>query len=161
MELEPADFSKVSAISNFTSLSLGFKFDSPLGINESPNNILGTIFKIDTETNQVWIKNPSERLINSLDGKGNHEFKIFDTSDGANFSPAFTPKNGWGYGDNATAYYKDANDKRIGIYDSPKPGLVTYREHEDTENEKLKSIRVVKPDQIGAFADLYKSLINE
>tara|TARA_A100001011_G_C14280257_1_gene831263 strand:+ start:360 stop:1157 length:798 start_codon:yes stop_codon:yes gene_type:complete len=160
MELEQDDFSSVSAISNFTSLSVAFQFDSP-SANQSPNDILGTIFKIDTETNQVWVKDPSERLINSLDGRARHEFVIFDNTDGANFSPSFVPKNAWGYGDNATAYYKDSNDKRIGIYDSPKPGLVTYREFEEDENEKLKSIRIVKPDQIGAFAELYKTLINE
>ena len=162
LELKPDDFSKVAAISNFTSLSLGFQYNSPLGQNESPANVLGTIHKIDLDTHQLWIKNPSTRLINSLNGKTNHEtYKIFDTSDGDNFSPAFQPQDGWGYGDNATAYYKDANGKRIGIYDSPKPSRVTYREFEDEENESLRSIRIVKPDQIVQFAELYKNLINE
>ena len=31
LELKPDDFSKVAAISNYTSLSLGFQYDSPLG----------------------------------------------------------------------------------------------------------------------------------
>ena len=157
IELKPEDFSKVTAISDYSNLSINRT------LIDSPKKPQGKIFKVDPETNQIWISSPSNDIRAAFRGSKPNvpSLRITDTSDGDTFSPSFSPSDGWEFGWQATAYYKDSDGNRIGIYDSPKPGRVTYFEFEEEENEKLRSIRIVKPDQIGAFVDLYETLINE
>ena len=71
---------------------------------------------------------------------------------------------GWGAAWQAPYYYKGTNDSRQTITDAVAAGAVsnpyTYSEFLEDENNALTAIRIVKPNYIAEFAEVYKEYVN-
>jgi len=137
----------------------------------SPGVAIGKFHKIDQEKHQVWIKrNPrylSHRLQNHLakSGHGRLDLRlyVYNSPDTILYSPSISFRRGWQYAWQAPKEYQGASNSPKtfyeAIYANATSNPLTYRQFEEDTNEVKTKIRVIKPQHISEFSELYKRLV--
>lgn len=168
LESSPSDN---SILNNFNTsprtIYIGFKSDSPTDKNWSPAASIGKFYKIDQEKHQVWVENRTQRLQNHLakSGHGRLDLRlyVYNSPDTTIHSPSISFRRGWQYAWQAPKEYQGASDSPKtfyeAIYANATSNPLTYRQFEEDTNEVRTKIRVIKPQHIGEFSELYKRLV--
>jgi hypothetical protein len=171
LESSPSDN---TILSNFNTsprtIYVGFKSDSPVDKSWSPASSIGKFYKIDQQRNQVWIENRTERLQNHVarSGHGRLDLRLYVWNDSPHLqptrcSPSISFRRGWQYAWQAPEEYQGANNSPKtfyeAIYNNATSNPLTYRQFETDTNELKTKIRVIKPQHIAEFAELYKRLV--
>ena len=183
LELSPHSVTRLGEYANpISSLSFGVSNGLFSGDADTYTTI-GMGYKIDSERNQLWLKPDSTdtavKFRNYVtSGKTYPSTNTTDRGDGTtvpSISIRFnTVGNGydvdntlgvvasWGAAWQAPYYYT-SNGSRISTFDHVVAGggtPYTYSEYLEDENQKLTAIRVVKPNYIAEFAEVYKEYVN-
>lgn len=146
---------------------IGFKSDSPTDKSWSPAISIGKFYKIDQGKHQVWVENRTQRLQNHLakSGHGRLDLRlyVYNSPDTTMHSPSISFRRGWQYAWQAPKEYQGASDSPKTFYDAiyanATSNPLTYRQFISDENEQRTKIRVIKPQHIIEFAELYKRLV--
>ena len=185
LELTPGSATKLGKYANpISSLSFGVS-NGLFGGDADTYTEIGTGYKYDSERYQLWLKPSSNdtavKFRNFLSsGKDVPAGVSQDRGDGTNVSVLSLRFNtigngydvvnnlgavrGWGAAWQAPYYYKGTNDSRQTTFDAVSTGATsnpyTYNEYLEDENDALTAIRIVKPNYIAEFAEVYKEYVN-
>ena len=185
LELAPKSVNELGKYANpISSLSFGVSNGLFSGDADTYTEI-GTGYKFDSERYQLWLKPssidtavkfrnfltsgrdiPGSTLQDRGDGTNVaiHPIRFNTIGDGYDVVNTLGAVRGWGAAWQAPYYYKGTNDSRQTTFDAVSTGAVsnpyTYSEYLEDENQKLTAIRVVKPNYIAEFAEVYKEYVN-
>ena len=186
IELSPFSATTLGKYANpISSLSFGVS-NGLFGGDADTYTEIGTGYKFDSERYQLWLKPSSNdtavKFRNFLtSGRDIPAGVSQDRGDGTNVSVLSLRFNtigdgydvstanlggvrGWGAAWQAPYYYKGSDGGRQTTYDAVAAGATsnpyTYSEYLEDENEKLTAIRIVKPEYIAEFAEVYKEYVN-
>jgi hypothetical protein len=184
IELSPYSVTTLGKYANpISSLSFGVSNGLFSGDADTYTEI-GTGYKFDSERYQLWLKpssNDTARKFRNFltSGRDIPAGVSQDRGDGTNVPVLSLRFNtiasydvvnslggvrGWGAAWQAPYYYKGSDGGRQTTYDAVAAGAVsnpyTYSEYLEDENQKLTAIRVVKPNYIAEFAEVYKEYVN-
>jgi hypothetical protein len=184
IELSPYSVTTLGKYANpISSLSFGVSNGLFSGDADTYTEI-GTGYKFDSERYQLWLKpssNDTARKFRNFltSGRDIPAGVSRDRGDGTNVpvlslrfntTASYDVVNslggvrGWGAAWQAPYYYKGSDGGRLTTYDAVAAGAVsnpyTYSEYLEDENQKLTAIRVVKPNYIAEFAEVYKEYVN-
>jgi hypothetical protein len=186
IELSPYSVTTLGKYANpISSLSFGVS-NGLFGGDTDTYTEIGTGYKFDAERYQLWLKpssNDTARKFRNFltSGRDIPAGVSQDRGDGTNVSVLSLRFNtigdgydvstatlggvrGWGAAWQAPYYYKGSDGGRQTTYDAVAAGAVsnpyTYSEYLEDENQKLTAIRIVKPEYIAEFAEVYKEYVN-
>jgi len=175
LELIPESFRKINQYSNdITNLYLK-------GVGDDATTRTGRVYKVDNQRNQVWISDASTNLKNFAANNqssftqsgitckgGSYSIHLRENNDPAGAiidtgDDTYYAREAFAAAWQAPVYYKDGSGNKITIYDALTTGATTnpttWSEELESENDKLRNIRVIKPEFISEFVEQYKELI--
>ena len=185
LELAPHSVTDLGKYANpISSLSFGVSNDL-FGGDADTYTEIGTGYKFDSERYQLWLKPSSNStavkfrnfLTSGKDIPGSwyqdrgdgtnvavHRIRFNTMGEGYDVVNTLGAVRGWGAAWQAPYYYKGTNDSRLTTFDAVSTGATsnpyTYSEYLEDENEELTAIRIVKPNYIAEFAEVYKEYVN-